>query len=162
MNIFFFLVIILTFLILLLFLAALKVKLVFDSINSDLNMSLLWLYPLFKVFVTPKDSKPLIILYLFNKEIFRKKLKKSNNSSANFRLVKSANPKDVNINANYGFKDPFITGVACGALNVASQFINIESLNNNPDFTPDQDYVYMDATAKVNLGSMIVNLLKQK
>jgi len=160
-NFILFTLIIITIIIALLFVAALRVKVVFDTERTDLHLTLLWLYPFIKVLVTIEDTKPVLSFYLFKKNLFKKIIKKGKSKSSGVQMIKIINPKHVSINANYGFRDPSTTGIACGAINVASQFINIESINHNPDFITESDYIYLNATANVNLGTALINLLKQ-
>ena len=160
MNLMFLTFMIIAIFILLLFLVALRIKLVFDSDKSDINMTLLWLNSLFKALVTIEDTKPILTLYLFNKRIFKRTFKKGENKPRGMELIKLTNPKDIHVNAYYGFRDPFTTGIACGAINIASQFINIDAINHTPDFMTINDYIYLDATAKVNLGSTLIKLFK--
>lgn len=149
-------------LMILLFIIAIRVKLVFNSDKSYINMTLLWISPLIKAFVTIKDSKPIISLYIFNKMIFKRAIKKVENANSGMKLVQLTNPKDIQVNVQYGFKDPFITGITCGVINIASQFINIDSINQSPNFMTENDYIYLDANAKVNLGSTLFRFLSQK
>lgn len=149
-------------LLLLLFIVTLRIIFTFNSDRANMNLTLLWLYPFLKAVVTNEENNMVLTVYLFKKSIMRRVLKKGEKKTNNMDLVKQVNPKDVNIHASYGFKDPFLTGVACGAINVASQFINIDSIQQDPDFVTDKDYIYLDATAKVNLGSALVNLYKAR
>lgn len=145
----------------LLFVDDLKVKLLFNTDKSDMNVTLFWLYPLIKVFVTIEDTGPALTFYLFNKHIFKKFIKEGKDKASSMDLIKIANPKEIRINANYGFSNPFTTGITCGVMEIASQFINIESIKHNPDFMTISDYIYLDATANVNLGTTFINLLRQ-
>lgn len=145
----------------LLFVHTLRINFVFDTDKTDMNMTLLWLYPLIKIIVTMEDAKPALSFYFFNKHIFKKTIKKGRNRSSGMDLIKITNPKDICITANYGFRDTFTTGITCGAINIASQLINIESIKHNPDFTTENDYIYLDATATINLGTAFINLLRQ-
>mgnify|MGYP000061584500 CR=1 FL=1 len=157
------LLLIFVFLLVLLFIIALKVRLVCNTENNAIGMWLIWLEPLIKAFVTVDDSIPVMEVYLFDRRIFKKRLKssiKSIGKQKGWELVKLSNPKDVNINLQYGFRDPFTTGIACGAVNMASQLINIDSMVHKPDFLALRDYIYLDATAKVNIGSAFVRLLR--
>lgn len=162
MSFFLLLIIILLVFIALLFVEVLRVHFVLDTDNSDMKMTVLWFYPLIKVIVTMENNNPELAFYLFNKHLFNKTIKKSKGKSSKMELLKIISPKDVRINTSYGFKDSFTTGITCGAINIVSQFINIESIKHNPDFITVSDYIYLDATAKVNLGTAIINLLKQK
>ena len=155
--------------VILLFTVALRVKIVFDTCKTNLNMTFLWLHSWLKGLVTIEDTKPMLTLYLLNKKIFKRKLFKEKVKSSKGKLkgmdfVKLVDSRDVHVNAQYGFRDPFTTGIACGAINVASQFINInvDSINQMPDFATENDYIYLDANAKVNIGSTLIRFFKFK
>jgi hypothetical protein len=149
-------------LIILLFTVALRVEIVFDTYRTGLKMTLLWLHSCLKALVTIEDTKPMLTLFLFNKKLFYKYLKKRKGKTNSMELVKIVDSRDVHINASYGFRDPFTTGITCGAINAASQFINIDSIDQMPDFTAENDYIYLDADAKVNLGSSLIRLFRFK
>lgn len=148
--------------ILLLFLFALRIKLVFNSDKPEINMKLLWLNSFICAFITIENTIPILKVYLFNQLILKRTMKKGKNRHSGMELVKLSNPRDIHVNVHYGFRDPFTTGIACGAINMASQFINIDSMDQTPDFLSMNDYIYLDATAKVNLGSTLIKLLMSK
>jgi len=154
--------IILAVIITLLFVIDLRVKLVFDTEKTYMKMTLLWLYPLIKVLVSIEATKPVLKFYIFKKYLFQMHLKKGKSKYSVVEYVKIINPQNVTINTSYGYRNPSTTGIICGAINVVSQFINIESIKHNPDFFTESDYIYLDATAIVNLGTATINLLKQK
>jgi len=158
---FFIILILLVFIfILLLFTAALKVIVVFDTYRSDLNLTLLWLHSYIKAFISLENSKPMVSLFLLNKKLFKKEIKTGKRELGGLGYIKCVDSRDVHINALYGFRDPYVTGITCGAVNAALQFINIDSINHSPDFVAENDYIYMDARAKVNLGSTLTSILK--
>ena len=148
--------------IILLFVIALRVKVVFNSDKADINMTLLWLDPFIKAFVTMENSKPVLKLYIFNNIVLKRTLNRGKGKYKGLKLIQLTNPKDIHVDVRYGFSDPFTTGIACGAINAASQFINIDSINQTPDFMTANDYIYLDATAKLNLGSTLIRLLRLK
>ncbi len=148
-------------LIVLMFTVTMKIMFRFDSEESDINLTLLWLYPILKAVIAKETTGLVLYVYLFNKSIICKPLKARNQKSNKLELVRRVNPTEVKVDAFYGFRDPFVTGIACGAINIASQYINIDSVSQTPNFVSDKDYIYVDATAKVNMGSAIVNLLKK-
>lgn len=147
-------------LILLLFTLASKVKLVLDTYKSNANMKVFWLHSILKALITMENSTPVVTIYLFNKRLFKRKLKPRNGKVNGLEYFKIARPREIHVDARYGFRDPFTTGVACGALNIASQFINIDSMEHSPDFTAMNDYIYLNADAKVNLGRAFVKFLR--
>jgi predicted membrane protein len=159
--IFIILIVAITFIILL-FVFTLRIKLVIDSDKPEINMSLFWLNPFINAFVNIENTVPMLKVYLFKQLIMKKALKIRKKKYGGMELIKLSDPKDVHVNVQYGFRDPFTTGVTCGVINMASQFINIDSINQTPEFMSDDDYVHLDATAKVNLGSTLIKLIKTK
>jgi hypothetical protein len=163
MNLLFLILLAALIFILLLFLAVLRIKLVFDTDKSEINMTLLWLDPFVNAFMTLENTMPVLKVYLFKQLVIERTLSnRGRNKNGGIELVKLSNPKDVHVNVHYGFNDPFTTGITCGAINIASQFLNIASINQIPDFMPENDYIYLDATAKVILGEAVVNLLSER
>lgn len=159
MNIVVALFLLLLVVIVLIFLTAWKIKLSFISEDKDLCLTLICLYPLIKAVIKKESEQFIMSIYIFNKTMIRKVLKPKN-STLNLNLVKEINSSNVNVDTQYGFKDPFFTGVACGAINIATQFINIDTLNQSPDFLSDKDYIYLNATANVKMGSTLLNLMR--
>jgi hypothetical protein len=99
---------------------------------------------------------------LLNRRLFKRRLKSGKSKLNKTEFIKLIDSSGVHVNAYYGFRDPFTTGITCGAFNAALQFINIDSINQMPDFTTVNDYIYIDASAKVNLGSTLLNLSRFK
>lgn len=149
-------------LILLLFLIMSRIKLVLNTEKAEMNMTLLWLSPLLKAIVVMEDARPVLRVYLLNKVVYKKVIRKGKKSEKRMELVQLAEPKDVHVDVRYGFSDPFSTGIACGVIQIASQFINIDSVDQTPDFLAASDYIYLNATAKVNLGSTLLRFFKSK
>ena len=167
MELVFFILLIVGIVAILLFTVSLRVKIVFDTCKTNLNMTLLWLHSFIKALVTIEDSSPMVTLFLLNKKIFKRRLfkerlKSSKGKLNGMELIKVVDSSDVHVNAQYGFRDPFNTGIACGAISAASQFINIDVINQQPDFTTENDYIYLDAKANVNIGSTLINLIRFK
>ncbi len=160
MGLILFIIVVIAILTILLFLFALKINLIFNSDKPDINMTLLWLYPFIRVLVTIENAIPVIQVYLFNKFILKKAIKQEMKKHKGMDIVKITNPTDIQVNVQYGFRDPFTTGIACGVISAASQLINIDYVNQIPDFISTNDYIYLNATAKVNLGSALINYMK--
>lgn len=162
MNLIFLILLAVIILIVLLFAFALKINLLFDTDKSEMNVVLLWLNPFINAVITVEDTVPTLRVYVFKKLLFQSRLKSRKRNHGVMDLVKLSNPKDVYVNVHYGFRDPFTTGIACGVVNAASQFINIDSINHTPDFMSANDYIHLDATAKVNIGSTLIKLFTGK
>jgi hypothetical protein len=159
-NLILYLLIFLLLLVILIFTVSLRLKFIFDTEKSNMNLKLFWLNPFLKVLITMENMKPIFRIHLFNKEVYKGSIRENKNKTNGRDLIKVVKPKEIHINTNYGFRDPFTTGVACGAINVASQLINIDSIQQNPDFMAEADYFRLDATANLNIGSTLINLYR--
>lgn len=158
----FFILAVIIMLVILLFRIAMKINFVFNSDNAEMGMMLLWIRPLIKAEVYLKDTRLMLKIFLFNKQIMHRPLKQKKQEDKGTSMVKFAEPEEIHVNVRYGFTDPFVTGIACGAVNASSQFINIDSFQETADFLTDKDYIYLNADAKVNIGLMLVRFLKSK
>lgn len=159
MVLLFILLFIVSLLIILLFTVASKIDFNFDSTNSDMHLTLLWLYPLIRSVVVRKNDGFVLTVYLLNKKILTKQINQKQNVSGNRNILKNLNPTDIHVNTRYGFRDPFVTGLTCSAISMVSQFFNVESLRQKPDFLAINDYINLDATARLNLGNSLIKLI---
>ncbi|NJD01594.1 MAG: hypothetical protein FIA99_03085 [Ruminiclostridium sp.] len=146
----------------LLFAAAMQVLFSFNTDKEDVSITILWLFPFLKAIVTVKNENPILTVFLFKKKVFEKELMPGGHertkSHLSLKLVRQVQPWDIHVNAAYGFRDPSVTGIACGAVNIATRFINIDSIEHSPDFMADKNYISIDAAAKLNPGATLVNL----
>ena len=146
-------------LIVLLFTVKSKVDFIFNTTNSDMHVTLFWLYPLLKSVITREDDRLVLSIYLMNKRILTRQVNQKQNTSGNGSILKKLHPTDIHVDTRYGFRDPFVTGLACSAITLASEFFNVETLNQKPDFLAVNDYINLDATAKLNLGYSLMKLM---
>lgn len=143
----------------LLFAVKSKIALVMDSTSSDFHMTLSWLYPLLKSEVKKEGDTLVLAVYLMNKRILTRELKGSLKTRRNGRALRDLEPTDIHIDARYGFRDPFVTGLAVSAVTLASEFFKVESLQQRPDFLTVSDYFRLNATARLNLGNSLLKLI---
>lgn len=146
-------------LIVLLFTVKSKVDFIFNSINSDMHVTLFWLYPLLKSVIARENNSLFLTVYLLNKRILTRQLNRKQNLSGNESHLKRLTPTDIHVDTQYGFRDPFVTGLAFSTIALASEYFNVESLRQKPDFLAINDYISLDATAKLNLGQSLMKLI---
>ena len=148
----------------LLFAAAMQVLFSFNSDKEDISITILWLFPFLKAVATVENENLVLTIHLFNKKVFKKELmqggRERTKSHISLKLIRQVRPWDIHVNAAYGFRDPSVTGIACGAMNIASRFINIDSIEHIPDFMTDKNYINIDAAAKLNPGTTLVNFYR--
>ncbi|KNY27531.1 hypothetical protein [Pseudobacteroides cellulosolvens] len=145
--------------IIMLFTISLKARFIFDTEESNMYMTLFWLPPLFKAVLEIVNTAPVLTIIILNKELLSKTLR-SKKKSLNTQLIKQVNPQELVINAYYGFRDPFSTGVATGFLGAISNLTDIASVRHWPDFTAIRDYIYVDASARINVGTALLSYLR--
>lgn len=146
-------------LIILLFTVASKLIMHFDTTSSDFNVTLLWLYPFLKSVVSKENDVFVLSLYFFNKRIFRRQLLGTQGSIQNKNTLGKIKLTDLHIAAEYGFIDPYLTGLFHGAISIISKFFPVDVLYQQPSFWVNDDYIKIDATARVNLGRTILKLV---
>ena len=143
----------------LLFTVKSKVDFVFDSTASDMHVTLFWLYPLLKSVIRRENNMLVADIYLLNRRFLTKRINQKQPSPDNINILKRINPTDIHVDTRYGFRDPFVTGLATSAITLASEYFNVESLNQRPDFLAINDYISLDATARLNLGRSLLKLI---
>lgn len=143
----------------LLFTVKSRINLVLDSTSSDMHLTLFWLYPFLKVIIKKADSSLVMNVFLLNKRILTRDINRMQNGYGNKSDIRSFNPTNIRVDTRYGFRDPFATGLACSAITLLSEFFNVESLQQKPDFLAVSDYINLDATARLNLGHSLVKLI---
>lgn len=161
MNVLIFILLLLLVLIILIFAVAIRLTFILDTDKEDMKVTLIWLYPFIKLIVKMENARPLLIVCLFKKKVYERILKKKRRKRDNMELVRLAKTEDFNVTASYGFVDPATTGVTCAGINIISNLIGA-NINNRPNFMPQNNYVYLNANASVNVGQTLVNLIKAK
>lgn len=143
----------------LLFVVKSKVHLVFDSAEKNINLTLSWLYPLLKSVIVKEQDGLMLEVYLFNKRITAINLSHRQSALGNKNVFRSFSPTDIHVNARFGFRDPFVTGLACSAMTLIAGLFNVESLEQKPDFLAINDYISLNASARLNLGQSLLKLI---
>ena len=162
MSLLYVMLLILLFIIFLVFSVALKIAFTLDTKQEGIRLLLFWLYPLFKITAEGSITSPQVSVYFFKKMVYSgiRAVRKQAGSSTG--LIKAVSVSDIRIDTDYGFRDPFVTGITCGSISAVSESVNAMELRQNPDFMSDEDYIRLDATAKVNIGNTILNYFKEK
>ena len=107
-------------------------------------------------------TSPLLTVYLFKKKVYGGLVAAKGQTGRRTGIIKAASASDIRMDIDYGFRDPYVTGITCGSINAVSEIADFAELSQNPDFVTDEDYIRLDATAKVNIGNTILNYLKGK
>jgi hypothetical protein len=163
----YFLMILITIFLLIILLAAifpLRAALSFNSeIQPDFHLLITWLHPLIKAYIVRSDGGILLTVHSFNKKIYTKNLKEGKGGIKDkLNIIKIIKPKHLKLQASYGFEDPSITGLMCGALDMISEFADVEVSHHNPDFSMDSSYANLTAEADINLLKAMLKLQQNR
>jgi hypothetical protein len=139
-----------------------KLRLLFNLNNDNIYCNIFFLYPLLKIIINIEDTTPFIIVYIFKIKVYKKPLKIKKNTNTRINLYKAVNPNNIEMTTHYGFKDPFHTGIVCGAFSIIAGYINLAKIKQFPNFMASNDYIYVDAKANINIGNSIIYLVKNK
>lgn len=145
-------------------LAIIPLKIAF-AVNSerlpDFYVSFSWLNPFITGTITPGDEGLMLSVNLLRKRIICRKLKGKDTSHMNkLDLIRSFKPSHIKIKTSYGFQDMSVTGMICAAINIISEFMNLDSVYNNPDFIAEHDYFELNGILEMNVLSSLMTLLK--
>lgn len=172
----------LTFLTLLILLIVVFMVLLFIypvRISADLNSEqqsymhfiMSWLDPFLKGSISMDGKQITLTIYLFEKKILVKNLNikkdegygiKVKNYMDYISLAKSLKVDNTKLYAAYGFSDPAVTGVFCGAIGFIPQYINLDEFYNNADFIPDHSYFNIIAKTEINAAESLIRIVKRK
>lgn len=154
-----------------LFMYPVKVAASFNSeVEPDMHIMMSWLSPFLKAYITRQEGATDLTINLFNKRILTKKLTDKNifDSSLKRRkymdyvnMAKSLKVDKAKLSAVYGFANPAVTGILCGAINIISDYINIHELYNNPDFFTEISYFNIRTEAEVNAAVSLIRVLRR-
>lgn len=168
---FFLILIFLFILIILLYIYPLKITGTFNSEEQpNFNLGFSWLNTIINGFVTRHNSRTTLIIYLFGRKLLDKSYLTENSLSKlregsymNYiNILKALELSNTKLYSSYGFINPATTGVLCGAVNLISQYINLDEFHNNADFFTDESYFYINAETNVNVLVSIGRILRRK
>lgn len=134
---------------------------------SDLKIIVSWLNPMIKGIISNTCGEMLLTVYFFNNKILTRQLSGKMKNRINVKginkdinLVKEIRPVYTRMNTSYGFEDPSITGMVCGFIYVVSEYLNIDSLCNKPDFCSDVSYFNISGVMQFNVISSLIRFFK--
>lgn len=136
------------------------------TLNSEelLNFNLMfsWLSPFFKGIIKNENEELILTVYIFNTHILRKNIKTQGQGSKDNKInfLRKLRPTYIKLRTSYGFKDPSVTGVIYGMINLAAESMNLDSLYNDPNFDTDGTYFNINAQLNINLASMFVKYIR--
>lgn len=129
--------------------------------TDELLLTLNWYGSFFKAEINIIKYSPRLSIFIFQKRIYSKAVKKRKGKrKMNLEDIRALVLYDEYATVRYGLDNPFSTGIACGLMEIIQTYFSGIRITQVPDFIPFQEYVEMDAGAKLNIGKTVVNILR--
>ncbi len=133
--------------------------------GDSLDAHILFLTPLFDIFMRIQDGVPVVHIAVFRRDLLKIPLEKKGHAHKGIsavRLARSVELCHIAVETRFGFSDPFSTAMACAAAGAAARIFPVDSFLLEPAFFPDTAHLNLDAHARVKVGKTILNYLKNK
>jgi hypothetical protein len=141
----------------LLFTVRINLSVHFNTDNDILTLTATWLNHLIKAEIEGKITQPVLVMYLFDKRIFKKRLQRRPG------LSQRVHTEFENARATiYYGGNPFDVGIALGTISLISKYIMHAKVEQRPVFLSDHDFVKVDFNAKVNGGKTLYMMLLER
>ena len=135
----------------------LPVILFFHMDNETTWLKASVLAPFIKLRGELKNNRPVISAYLLNIRVWRKALGHTNEKGRALDWLRAADVSDIQVDARYSLRDPFMTGLVSGVAGAVLSFVQVDKLSYSPDFTALHSYVHVEASAQLRIGNTLLN-----
>ncbi|SHH88530.1 hypothetical protein SAMN02745823_01358 [Sporobacter termitidis DSM 10068] len=151
------------------FLIALAIFLIPVKISSHLDVSMADVYTkatwsFIKAELKLIGDQAFLRIFLFNMKVFsrfiNRKRKKHRRSAV--QILKALKLNHTALDINYGFNEPYLTGIFFVILNFIASIFNKAEVGLYPEFLPDAEFLRIKAKTNLNIGKTIINLSRQK
>lgn len=152
------------FIVLAVFLVPVKISSYLDVSMEDVYAQATWSFvnAEFKLI----GNQALLCVFLFKVKIFsrflnRKSKRKEHKRSA-IQVFKALRLNNTALDINYGFNEPYLTGIFFVLFDFIASVINIAEVGLYPDFLPEAEFLRIKAKTNLSIGETIINLSRQK
>jgi hypothetical protein len=104
-----------------------------------------------------KDDRPVISAYFLNIRVWRKALDHANKKGRALDWLRAADVSDIQADARYSLRDPFVTGLVSGAAGAVLSIVQLDRLSYSPDFTALHSYAHVEVSARLRIGNTLLN-----
>lgn len=161
MEFFYLILLLLLFLLIKIYTDSFRIKIFFEMDQEGTRLEVFYLRPFLKVLVDIENDRPFLRIYIFNIRIARMQIQSKKRKKHFLKLIKNIKASHIRVATYYGL-DPYLTGLLCGAINVAKSYLNVEKIEHYPDFTSNREYFRLEATANIYIGHSFSIFAKNK
>lgn len=133
----------------------------FDTEKMDMHASAKWV-PFVRIEASVLDYRLFITVYFFRAKIYAKLMKPGKKGKSRKALFQSLALSKTGARITYGFNEPFLTGLFCGAADFLASLINSADIELEPVFIPENEFLRITAKTQLNAGKTFINMLRIK
>ncbi len=150
-------------LIILAFVFPVNVDLLIDSGEMNMQMSLSWIHVI-RIQAETIQNRMRVSVLLLKAKVFSRLSEKGKEKTKreNRTVFKALSLEDTHVKASYGFNEPYLTGILCGAISCAEALIKKTTFEQIPEFFPAQEFIKIEVRSKLNAGKTALNFIKFK
>ncbi len=136
----------------------LKINILINLSESNFSADVFCLYPILYIRLNIEESRPILLVNILKIQVYRKPLhiKKNRHKTS---LLRYADFENMQISTYYGLGNPFVTGMFTGLLGMAKTLPFPVQLNHYPDFFAANEYLRIDVSGYLKLGTTIKNYM---
>ncbi len=136
----------------------LKINILINLSESNFSADVFCLYPILYIRLNIEESRPILLVNILKIQVYRKPLhiKKNRHKTS---LLRYADFENMQISTYYGLGNPFVTGMFTGLLGMAKALPFPVQLNHYPDFFAANEYLRIDVSGYLKLGTTIKNYM---
>ena len=136
----------------------LRIKILINLSESDISAFVSCLYPFLDIRLDIEDNRPFLLVNILKVRVYKKPLHiiKAKHKTS---LLKYAYFENMEVSTYYGLGNPFATGMFSGFLGMAKALPFPVQLHQYPDFFATDEYLRIDASGYLKLGTTIKNYM---
>ncbi len=136
----------------------LKIKILINLSENAIFADIFCLYPFLNIRLDIEENRPILLVNILKMQVYRKPLhiKKNRYKTS---LLRHARFEGMEISTYYGLGNPFSTGMFAGLLGMAKSLPFPIQFNHYPDFFAASEYLRINASVYLKLGTTIKNYM---
>lgn len=136
----------------------LKIKILINLSENAITADVFCLYPFLNIRLDIEENRPILLVNILKMRVYRKPIhiKKNRHKTS---LIRYADFENMQISTYYGLGNPFVTGMFTGLLGMAKALPFPVQLNHYPDFFAANEYLRIDVSGYLKLGTTIKNYM---
>ncbi len=143
------------------FLNPVAISFLLDTNRMDMSAEARW-KPFVRAEARIINYRLFVTAYLFRKKIYAGFIRQGEKERSHRALFESMYLSDTAVRIFYGFHEPHLTGLFSGAADFVAALLRKADIELAPDFTPDNEFLRVEAKTKLIAGKTLINMVGNK